>query len=339
MNSPTILVTGASGLLGQHLVHRLSKGDRFVRALYHHHPPDAQLQQLPNIIWQQCDLLDVFQVEKMMCGIEDVYHCAAVVSFSRADRNFMLHFNVESTANLVNEALEQEIRKFVFVSSIAALGRAEQQQALITEEVEWEESNHNSRYGLSKYLAELEVWRGAGEGLNITIINPGIILGEPLSTAGDGWNKGSSKLMTVVNKQFPFYTQGINAWVDVQDVVSAMIELMQSNIVNERFILCAGNFSYKEIFSQMANLLGKKTPHIPAGKLLTNIVWRFNALKELVTGKTPTITKETAATAQRQNFYSNEKFLQLLPTFTYTPINQTLSRMALAFKSQHSSSP
>ncbi|MBS1590311.1 MAG: NAD-dependent epimerase/dehydratase family protein [Bacteroidetes bacterium] len=334
MNSPTILVTGASGLLGQHLVHHLSKGNRLVRALYHHHPPDAQLQQLPNIIWQPCDLLDVFQVEEVMGGIEYVYHCAAVVSFSRADRNFMLHFNVESTANLVNEALEHDVRKFVFVSSIAALGRTEHQQAHITESVEWEESNHNSHYGLSKYLAELEVWRGAGEGLNITIVNPGIILGEPLSTTGDGWNKGSSKLMTVVNKQFPFYTQGINAWVDVKDVVQAMTELMQSNIVNERFILCAGNFAYKEIFSQMALLLEKKSPHIPAGKLLTSIVWRFNAFKELFTGKTPTITKETATTAQRQSFYCNEKLLQWIPNFTYTPIHQTLARMASAFKSQ-----
>ena len=163
----------------------------------------------------QCDLLDIYEVEEAMQGITDVYHCAAIVSFQPADKEKMLHFNVESTANIVNEALEQDIRKLVFVSSVAALGRSEVTKE-ITEEEQWEESKYNSRYGLSKHMAEMEVWRGIGEGLNAVIVNPGIILGE------GNWDEGSARLMKVVYKEFPFYTQGINGWVDVKDVVKAM---------------------------------------------------------------------------------------------------------------------
>lgn len=328
-----ILVTGASGFLGQHLVQHLSAQGHAVRALYNRRPPHASLAALPGVTWLQCDILDVYAVAEAMEGITDVYHCAAIVSFHPKDREAMLHFNVEGTANIVNEALEQNIRKLVFVSSVAALGRTEEGKKEITEEEQWEESRYNSRYGLSKHLAELEVWRAAGEGLNAVIINPGIILGEPLvHTASTGWNEGSARLMTIVNKEFPFYTQGINAWVDVKDVVKAMVQLMDSDISDERFILSAGNFAYKEVFTEMALALGKKPPHISANRFLTRLVWRWSMLKASITGDTATITRETANTAQKQSFYNNTRLQTFLPNFQYTELKATVHRMAAAFK-------
>lgn len=323
-----ILVTGASGFLGRHLVQYLSGQGKQVRALFHNNPPTEAVLQHKNIFWQQCDLLDVYSVEQALQGISEVYHCAAIVSFHPSQREKMMHFNVESTINLVNEALEQSIRKFLFVSSVAALGRSEEEKKEITEEEQWEESKYNSRYGLSKHLAELEVWRAAGEGLNAVVVNPGIILGE------GNWNEGSARLMKVVYKEFPFYTQGINSWVDVKDVVKAMALLMQSDVSDERFILSSGNFSYKEVFTEMAKALRVKPPTVKAGRLLTELVWRWSLVKSKLLGKTITITKETAATAQKQSFYNNTKLLKLFPDFKYTELKTTIHRMAKVFMAE-----
>ncbi|MEI8279266.1 MAG: NAD-dependent epimerase/dehydratase family protein [Bacteroidota bacterium] len=319
-----ILVTGASGFLGQHLVQHLSAQGREVRALYHHTLPGAALKDLKGVTWMSCDLLDIFEVEEAMKGITEVYHCAAVVSFLPKDRKQIIHTNVESTANIVNEALEQGIRKMIFVSSVAALGR-NQAQKEINEDEEWEESEQNSAYGISKYMAEMEVWRGIGEGLNAVVINPGIILGE------GNWNTGSAQMIKVAYDEFPFYTEGINAWVDVKDVVHAMDMLMKSPIQAERFIMSAGNYAYKEIFAMMARSLDRRAPRIKASELMTGIVWRLGALKYSIMGTKPLITRETARNAHKQSLYNNEKLLRYLPEFSYTPVEQTIQRMAKAY--------
>lgn len=319
-----ILVTGASGFIGRHLVNHLSQQGLQVRALYNSHEPEEELKKMPGVVWQKCDLLDVFAVEEVMEGVDEIYHCAAVVSFMRKDRERLLHFNVESTANIVNQALEQDVRKMVYLSSVAALGRNELTKE-ITEEEQWEESKYNSVYALSKHLAEMEVWRAMGEGLNAVIVNPGIVLGE------GNWNYGSARLMKLVYNEFPFYTAGINSWVDVQDVVKAMYGLMKSDVEAERFILSEGNHAYREVFGQMAKALGKRPPYIKANRLMTGLVWRWNRLRNVIFGSTVTVTKETARTSQKKVFYNNTKLQQYLPGFSYTPQHQTIERMAMAF--------
>ena len=318
------LVTGASGFLGRHLVRYLSQQGHTVRALYNNNPPAEDLKSLANVSWEKYDLLDIYDVETAMQDVCDVYHCAAIVSFHPKDKERMLHFNIESTANIVNQALEQGIRKLAYVSSIASLGRNAATNE-ITEEEQWEESSYNSVYSFSKHSAELEVWRGNGEGLDTIIVNPGIILGE------GNWDEGSARLIKVAYEEFPFYTKGINGWVDVQDVVSAVYQLMHSDITDERFILCEGNHSYYDIFNTMADALGRKKPAYHANTFMTSLVWRWQMLKNRLTGQNITITKETARTAHKQSFYNNTKLQQYLPDFRYTPIEKTIKRMAEAF--------
>lgn len=319
-----ILVTGASGFLGQHLVQSLCAGATPVRALYHRNPPAERLRQLPHVSWMACDLLDIFAVEEAFEGITAVYHCAAKVSFEAADQYLIQQVNAESTANVVNAALEAGIRKLVFVSSIATLGRGNLDKPL-SENDFWEESKNNTAYARSKYLAEMEVWRGMAEGLNAVIVNPAIILGP------GNWAEGSARLMQIAYREFPFYTEGVNGWVGVQDVVKAMIQLMESDITEERFIVCEGNHGYREIFTQMALALGKKPPSVKAPDWATGLLWRWNALRKALTGKKATVTKETTRTAQMKCCYNNEKLLQALPGFRYTPIHQVIGEMASAF--------
>jgi len=320
-----VLITGGSGFLGRCLVRHLSEQGLSARALYHNNPPGAGLNTLPGIEWMHCDLLDIFDLEEAMNGITEIYHCAAIVSFDPGKQLEMLHFNPESTANLVNQALAQGIRRLVYVSSVAALGRTGIVDKEINEDVEWSESGYNSAYGMSKYLAETEVWRGIGEGLNAVIINPGIMLGP-----GE-WNKGPAQLMSVVNREFPFYTSGVTSWVDVNDVIKIMTQLMASDIEAERFIVSAGNFSFRDIFTKMAEALHKKPPRFHANSVVTGITWRLSALKSAVLKTNTAITRETATIAKSISAYNNTKLLKAFPSFAYTPITNSIELMARCF--------
>ncbi len=320
-----VLITGASGFLGKHLVQHLSAQGVKIRALYNRHPPSGELKSLPGVEWMFCDLLDIYDVEEAMAGVSEIYHCAAIVSFDPRKRNEMLHFNPESTTNLINQALLQNIRKIVHVSSVAALGRTEDVKKEITEDEEWGESRYNSAYGVSKYLAEMEVWRGIGEGLNAVIVNPGIILGE------GNWNDLSAQLMKVVYREFPFYSKGVNAWVDVKDVVNALVMLMESDVDARRFILSGGNCSYREVFTMMANSLNKKPPRYYANAFMTGIAWRLSMLKSAVFGSDSIITRETANNSNAICYYNNQKLKEAFPAFSYTPIKHTVDLMAQSF--------
>lgn len=324
-----ILITGASGFLGSYLTAALSQSGKEVRALYHSNPPVQALASLPGVTWQQRDLLDVYDVEEAMESVTEVYHCAAVVSFRPADHDRILHQNVLSTAHVVDEALRQGIRKLVYISSVAAIGRSV--PALeISESNEWEESKNNSAYAVSKHAAEMEVWRGIAEGLDAALLNPGIILGTPLN---GNWHDGSAAMMQVVAGNFPFYTQGANAFVGVKDVVEAAQLLMQSEVSAERFILSAACLPYRDLFTTMANALGVKPPHLAAGPFLSGLVWRWSALRQAITGKKATVTRETARNAQLSCSYKNEKFLKAFPQFRYTPIPTVIREMAAAYQS------
>ena len=318
-----ILVTGASGFLGRHLLEALTQQSLPILGLYNSRLSEVHF---PNLTWKQCDLLDPFAIEDCMKGVTHVYHCAAIVSFDPALKNKLIEENVAATANVVNAAMEANVQKLIHVSSVAALGRTLQNgEVAIGEETHWEESKENSAYAESKYLAEMEVWRAMAEGLNAAVVNPGIILGE-----GD-WTKGSAKLMQIVYDEFPWFTNGINSWVDVKDVVAAMVLLMDSDVSDERFIISGGNFSYKDIFTKMANALNRRPPFKEASPFMTEIVWRAELFKSRLANTEATITKESARTAQNKCFYSSDKFQKQFSEFEFHNMDETILRMANVF--------
>lgn len=321
-----ILVTGASGLVGSHLVTQLVKAGKQVKALYRSAIPS--IKGGDKVRWIKGDILDIVSLEEAMIDIQQVYHCAAIVSFNPKKRNLLFHTNVEGTANVVNACLDAGIQKLVFVSSVAALGRI-REEAPIDETMNWSEETSNSEYGKTKYFAEMEVWRGIGEGLDAVIVNPVIILG-----AGN-WESGSSGLFKSAYDEFPWYTEGTSGFVDVADVVKAMMLLMESNVSAERFILCAENMPYREVFIQMANNFGKKPPHKKVTPLLGSIVWRMEAVKALFTGKDPLLTKETVRTAAAKVKFSNTKLTSFFPDFTYTPVDSSLKGICAELKKIH----
>ena len=310
-----ILVTGAAGLVGKELTKQLLAKGYKVNAIYHSRPLNISH---PNLIIQQCDILDISSLEEIMQKATHVYHCAAIVSFDPKDRKRLFKINVEGTENIVNACISNSVQKLIHVSSVSALGRVRGGKA-ITEEMNWSEETNNSIYGRSKYLGELEVWRGIGEGLNAAIVNPSTILGE------GNWEDGSTALFKSAYNEFKYYTEGISGFVDVRDVARAMILLMNSKISGQRFILSAENLSYKEIFSSMAKCFEKKPPQKNVSRLLGEIVWRLEAIKSAITGTKHLLTKETARSAQSTVKYDNGKILNALPGFRFIPIAHTIN--------------
>lgn len=319
-----ILVTGGSGLLGKELITQLLAQGKKVTAIYNKTLlPDFNS---PHLTQFQCNILDVIGLEEVMQqGIKQVYHCAAIVTFNPNRKKELFKINVEGTANVVNAALNAGVTKMVHVSSVAALGRIRENEA-VNESMNWTEETSNSNYGESKYLGELEVWRGIGEGLEAVVVNPVVILG-----AGD-WKGGSSQIFKSVYDEFPWYTDGITGFVDVKDVATIMIQLMDSNITAERFIVSAENRSYRDIFNLIAYAFDKKMPHKKVTPLIAKIVWRLEAVKSRFTGKDPLITKETAATALAKVHFDNSKLKKFLPEFSYRTIEETITQTCAALQ-------
>jgi nucleoside-diphosphate-sugar epimerase len=321
-----ILVTGGAGLVGRELIARLLAGNKKIRAIYNKTPlPDFKhdhIEQFP------CNVLDVPGLEEAMTGIEQVYHCAAIVSFNPAKKREMFRVNIQGTANIVNAALDAGVKKMVHVSSVSALGRIRENET-VTESMNWSEETSNSNYGKSKFFSELEVWRGIAEGLPAVIVNPAIILG-----AGN-WNEGSTRLFQSAYREFPWYTNGETGFVDVQDVARAMIQLMENEISGERFILSAENRSYKNILDLMSKGFDKKPPHKKVTPFLSDMVWRLEAIKQFFTGKDALVTKETARTAMAKVNFENSKLIKIFPGWEYQPLEDTINRICAALLDQY----
>ncbi|WP_336515227.1 NAD-dependent epimerase/dehydratase family protein [Pollutibacter soli] len=315
-----ILVTGGTGLLGSYLLKELAGKGQPIRAIYRNKIPEwLDIPKDANVDWVQGELEDVLFVEDCMQGIAEIYHCAGLVSFNPSRKKELLKTNVECTANIVNAALSAGVRKMIHVSSVSALGR-KRDYMTVTEEVKWEEESGLSAYGQSKYLAELEVWRGVGEGLEAAIVNPTVILGFA------GWDKGSAATFKNAYDEFPWYSDGSGGFVDAADVARAMYLLMKSDISGERFILSAENRSYKSLFDTMASAFKKRPPRLRANKFLAGIVWRLEAIKKLFTGKDPLLTRETAEIAQLHVNFSSEKIKKYLPGFEFKPLSESISQ-------------
>ena len=324
-----ILVTGGTGLVGSHLLFDLLSKGKKVRALkrkssniemvrttfaYYSEKADEFFNAIE---WFDGDMLDPFSLENALKGIVDVYHCAALVSFSKDDHKNMQDINIEGTRNLVNACLDTDIRKFCMVSSIAALGSPEEGEDTVTENTAWSPEEKRSAYSISKFNSELEVWRGIEEGLKAVIINPSIILGP------GQWDKGSSLLFSTVAKGLKYYTKGITGYVDVRDVSRSMLEFMESNIENERFILNGEDCSYEFIFKTIAKQLSIPGPQKYASRKLTEIGWRIAYLQKIFLFKQPRLTKETARAAHNVKHYSNQKIKEALG-FEFIPIEKSI---------------
>ena len=311
-----ILVTGATGLVGSHLLVQLLQENEEVKALFR---SEKQIEKVKNVFafhhqtalfdkvnWVKGDITDIPSLEIAFENVTHVYHCAALISFDPSDEDELRKINIEGTANVVNCCIDFGIKKLCHVSSIAALGNPKEHETTITEETEWNPEELHSDYAITKYGAEMEVWRGHQEGLEVVIVNPGVIFGYGFP------RKGSDVIIQSVKNGLSFYTKGNIGIVSVDDVTNCMIQLMKSTISGERYILVGENVILKDFITYLATLLDIKPPTIYASKTMTSIAWRLDWLIAKITNRKRKLTRATAKASHSIDIYDTSKIVIVL---------------------------
>jgi dihydroflavonol-4-reductase len=312
-----IAVTGANGLLGSFIVRQLIEDKKTFIAIRRRDSDLTLLNDIANQIdWRTADVTNPVELEEALAGVTQVIHAAAVVSFNPAHEHKILDINVFGTRNVVDACLALKIKRLVHISSVAALGR-ELSQTFIDEKNKWSESSLNSTYAESKYLAELEVFRGQEEGLSTVIVNPSVIL------APADWNKSSAQLFQYIWKQRKFYIDSDLNYVDARDVAKIACELLDMPVQSERYIVNAGRIPFIDFFTSVAVRFNKKAPTVKLGKSLLRLVSIGEALRCKIMRSEPLITRETAKLAGRKFLYSSEKIQKTL-NFEFKSIDSTL---------------
>lgn len=328
-----ILVTGGTGLVGGHLLYRFRESGQNIIAIYRdinhldktraifrsYHPDHASY--VDTFTWLQADITDIPSLESIITGVTHIYHCAGKINGTMDN---LMQVNVMGTQNMVNIALAYGIKKLCHVSSIAALGDPVGNRP-INEDDFFNIDGSNTDYAITKYGAEMEVWRASQEGLDIIIVNPGVIIGE------GNWNEGSGRLFSKIKSGLRYYTSGSSGFIDVRDVVQTMQFLMESAIVNSRFILVENQYTYKDILFQIAMRLTKKAPQVLLKKWQLYTLLILQALGSIL-GFKKTLSRGTITSLTSNRTYSNAAILEVTP-YTFIPIKESIARTCENFNS------
>lgn len=330
-----ILVTGGTGLVGAHLLYALaSSSGKKVRAIFRNEQKLKNVKivfsyytenydDIYNLIdWFEADITDIPSLLEAFKGVTHVYHCAAFVSFEPDKYQLLRKTNIEGTFNIVNISISNHIEKLCYVSSIATLGH---DNKIITEDTNWNPEADNSVYAITKYGAEMEVWRGSQEGLNAVIVNPGVILGAGI------WRYGTGVLFKKAHKGFKYFTSGTVGLVAVEDVTNLMIKLMESNVINERFIIVSENWSYKKFLKALSKAVNSKPPQKMASSFILNLGWKLDWLIHKLTGKRRQLTKQIVHSLSSETFYSSEKIKQTL-NYNFKSVQESITSIGIHYQ-------
>ncbi len=332
-----ILVTGATGFLGSHLLLELLKLNKPVRAIFRNekkiagvkatfklYNPDYE-KLFDKIQWFKADITDYFAMEEALQDVEEIYHTAAKVSLLGEKEEAFFKVNVKAVEQLVNLALKHKVKKFCHVSSIAALGN--EPNGLITEESYAEPEKKTSPYAKSKYYGEMEVWRGIAEGLNAVIVNPSFILGPTPYCDGH-----VGMLYKFITKNFGVYTDGGIGVVDVRDVAKISVLLMEKNITKQRFILNAENIDFKTLITYFAKEIGIEPPKRKLTPFTIKTFFALIKFLSLFANSKITVDNTMIRYFTIRDFYSNEKILRTLNGYKFIPVEQTVKDIVRACK-------
>lgn len=320
-----ILITGATGLVGSYVLRLLLReGYTALSALRRSTSRMDLVEEIADQVqWREGDLMDYYSLEDALAGIEVVIHCAALVSFQPKARQTLLRINRDGTANLVNAALYQKVDRLIHVSSVAALGRSVQNEP-IHEDSKWEYTPEVAAYSISKFQAELEVWRGQAEGLSVACVYPSVILG------GGFWEEGSAQIFAYASRGPSFYSTGATGVVDVRDVARGVQLVLERNEDGDRFLLNGANVTLQDLLTGIAKQMNLSPPRRAFPFWAANLLALAESIRCRITGGTPVLTRETVAASYRSHHYSNERSRQELG-LSYRSLEITISETAALF--------
>ena len=303
-----VFVTGVTGFLGRHLLQEMVGSSYEVTALCRLLPETSA--RISGVHYVLGDIEDSLSLLEVMKGAEVVIHAAALVSMNPSEDHRMYQVNVLGTRNVVNACLATNVKRLIHVSSVAALSGSLQNQ-LIDEKTSW--SGSNAGYGYTKYLSELEVFRGQSEGLEISIVNPSVILGR-----GDA-QRSSGMIFKFINKGWPISLEGSANLVDARDVSNAIVQLMAHQNSGERYVLNGFSMPWTQLFSEVNNRRGKSIRYyeVPS-PVAFGALWFFENFLKLF-GRSTRLTAHTVRMATSGNRYNSSKIIEDLGFQFHTP--------------------
>jgi len=310
-------ITGCNGLVGSYIARKLLDQGEEVSALRREKSSLDQVKDIENDIqWYEGDILDVLSIEKPIEKADFVIHCAGMVSFLPKDFHLMYKVNVEGTANIVNTCLKIGGKKLLYISSVAALG-VDAKQDIVDESQKWDNSGMNTKYGLTKFMGEEEVWRGNAEGLDVIVVNPSVVLGR-----GE-WGRSSLALLEFASKSPIFYPEGNINFIDARDLADIIYQLIEGGHFNEKYIVSAGNISFKDMLFKLTAAMGKKPPKFKINAILASLALVGDKFVAMFTSNSQKLSKELIRNGKRKTLFSNKKINDRLG-FTFRKLEDTI---------------
>ena len=314
-NRTTLLLTGATGLVGSHTLLKLVENGVYVKAFVR---PNSdyrnRIEEVFSLFNQPASLLDRYvtffegdilnigDLEDALYGIESVIHTAAIVREGFETSEKLLKVNVEGTSNLVNLCLDFKISWFLFLSSVATLGP--NPEGLVDEDFFFKSGPYTSNYALSKYLAEQEVWRASEEGLPVVVLNPSIILGASRS------KQSSSAIFHAAKKGIYFYTNGLHGYVDVVDLSTIIHYLYTVQFTGKRFIVSSENIENFDFLKAVCESMESVPPRTRFQQWMILPAIIAGIIGKIFNKKQSSISRKLIRSAQSRNTYDNARIIE-----------------------------
>lgn len=274
----SILVTGAAGFLGRHLIEQLKFSE-----------PEAALRILARGLtpWEQDSRVevvhgDVTRAEDVLRAAEEaseIYHLAGLVSRDPADQEVLYRTHIEGTRNVCEAARRRGVSKVVMVSSSGVLAVGRKPLAY------GEESDYKNDvvaewpYYLSKIFAEkLALDYARRYSLPIVVVNPSLVLGP-----GDDHQSSTGDIALFLEGQILAIPRGGLNFVDVRDAAAGLIAAMRHGRSGERYLLGGVNWTFRELIENVARIADRRAPklELPLKLSLTSarlLRWTFPLL-------------------------------------------------------------
>jgi len=303
------LVTGGCGFLGQWLVRdllaRYREAEIKIIDLKKNDPPLFSFEDEERVqLVLEKDICSFQSVVDEFRDIDTVFHLAGCVSFSLRDKNRLRTVNVEGTRNVLQAALRHNVKAFVHVSSVAALGYNNKLNEPVDEgyRFDWNIAYAKKKYYmLTKHLADLEVKNALRQGLHSIIVYPGQMYGP-----GDRHN--SSKVVKAIsNRKIPFNMPGGTNVVDVRDVSRGILCALEKGQKARDYLLSGYNLTFAEIFGVIAEKLKVPPPSFTLPRCMNVPMSRLGYLMELVSRNGTDLTYDSIDSGFKFRYFDNSR--------------------------------
>ncbi|MFY8060974.1 MAG: NAD-dependent epimerase/dehydratase family protein [Arenimonas sp.] len=307
-----VLLTGASGFVGGHLLRELVVNGHGVRALSRSAASDAQLadagaEPVRGSLQDQCALNAACK------NVDAVFHCAANTSAWSRDREIQNETNIAGTQGLLAAAEANGVGCFVHTSSVSAYSHLVDET--LTETLPQRGGESWINYERSKYLGEQAVRQAS---LPYLVFNPSHVLGP-----GDR-NNWARLVKMVHDGTLPGVPPGSGAFADVREIAKAQVRAWQSGLRNESFLLGGSHASFLEFVQLAAQLSGRPPAKRAMPQAVLRIVGQLSEMSAALTGKMPQITPAAVAmTCHHLKVDSGKAIAQL--GYRETPLPQLMA--------------